>query len=227
MHKEEYEIELLQNVNDDLEKEILSNTKTVEFQKGNLPFFNDDLLDYFYIVIDGRIKAYQINLDTSKEQTLFIYRQGDMLDTMILLDSKPHELLYEALDKTKVMQIPLHVVRNWMYNNTEFKKKFFPYLASQLRHYEELSSDLSLLDTSHRFVKLLLQNEDTTNRFKYKLLKNLSNSEIAKLLGTVRHVVERHIKELKDKNLITKSRSNISIKKIENLLQKTKQMLLK
>lgn len=227
MPKEEYEIELLENVDDKLEKEILNNAKMVEFKKGDLPFFNDDLLDYFYIIVDGRIKAYQINLETSKEQTLFIYRSGDMLDTMILLDSKPHELLYEALDKTKVMQIPLQVVKNWIYNDVQFQKKFFPYLASQMRHYEELSSDLSLLNTSHRFVKLLVQNEDATNRFKYKLLQNLSNSEIAKLLGTVRHVVERHIKELKDKNLITKSRGNISIKKIENLLQKTKQMLLK
>lgn len=227
MSKEKYEIELLENVDDQLEQEILTYAKMVEFKKGDLPFFHDDLLEHFYIVVEGRIKAYQMNLETAKEQTLFIYRQGDMLDTMVLLDSGEHELQYEALDKTRVMQLPLHVVKNWIYENKEFKKKFFPYLASQMRHYEELSSDLSLLDTSHRFVKLLVQNEDTKNRFKYKLLQNLSNSEIAKLLGTVRHVVERHIKELKDKNLITKSRGNIAINKIENLLQKTKQMLLK
>ncbi|MEJ2373703.1 MAG: helix-turn-helix domain-containing protein, partial [Sulfurimonas sp.] len=63
--------------------------------------------------------------------------------------------------------------------------------------------------------------------FKYKLLQNLSNSEIAKLLGTVRHVVERALKQLKADNIIETSRKNIKIKSLQKLLDKTTQLLLK
>jgi len=60
----------------------------------------------------------------------------------------------------------------------------------------------------------------------YQLLQNLSKTEIANLLGTVRHVVERHLKELQEDNIIENSRKNIYIKDIEKLLKSSEQLLL-
>lgn len=224
---EQYNIQLLTEIEDSFADEINKHAKLVEFKKGDLPFFEDELMKNFYIVVGGRIKAYQMNLDTLKEQTLYIYRRGDMLDTVILLDSKPHEMLYEALEKSTALKVPLQIAKEWLRTNETFKKNIFSYIAMQLRHSQELSSDLSLYDTYHRLVKLLLQNIDASNKSKYNILQNLSNSEISKLIGSVRHVVERHLKELKDENAIESGRKNISIKNLNKLLTKFNQMLLK
>ncbi|MGE4396652.1 MAG: Crp/Fnr family transcriptional regulator, partial [Sulfurimonas sp.] len=195
--------------------------------KGASPFSVDDLLKHFYIVIEGRVKTYQMNLDNAKEQTIFIYKRGDMFDVISLLDEKPHEVVYEVLEDCRVLQLPIEKVRYWIENNSTFNKLFFPYLAAKMRHVETLASELSLYDVKERLMHLLLENINPHNTFKYKLLQNLSNSEISKLLGTVRHVVERAIKQLKQEKIIQTERKNIKVINLQKLLEKTDKMLPK
>ena len=221
MQKEDSKkLELIANVNKTFEDEFYSYAKTLEFKKNSSPFFPEDLLKYFYIVVDGKIKTYQMNFQTNKEQTIFIYRRGDMFDVISLLDNKAHEVAYEVLEDCKVLELPIDRVRYWLENDSTFSKRFFLYLASQMRHTEELASELSLYETKDRLVNLLIQNLNPNNHFKYNLLKNLSNSEVAKLIGTVRRVIERNLKELKTDNLIETGRKNITIKNFQKLLEK-------
>jgi len=227
MQNNSTQLELLSSLNDTFEKEFYQYAKSFEYKKGSSPFSADDLLKYFYIVMDGRIKTYQINFQTNKEQTLFIYKRGDMFDVISLLDAKVHEVIYEVVEDAQILQLPIDKVRYWLENDTSFNKKFFPYLASHMRYTEDLATELSLYDTKERFLNLLVQNLNPNNKFRYQLLQNLSNSEIAKLLGTVRHVVERSIKQLKADNIIETGRKSIKVKNLKKLLEKTSNMLLK
>lgn len=202
--------------------EISGHTKRMIFQKGETLFTHGELKKYFYIVIYGKIKSYQLNLENAKEQTLFVYREGDMFDTIILLDGEDHDVMYEVMEKSEVLQMPIGYVRELISTNRKFNSKFFPYLARQMRQMEELSSDLSLYSTSERLIKLLIQNLDQNNRERYNLLQGLSNSEIAKLIGTVRHVVERHLKALKADGTIETKNKNVQILDIKKLLDKIK-----
>jgi len=127
-----------------------------------------------------------------------------------------------VMEESEVLQMPIDYVRELISTNKEFNSKFFPYLAQQMRHMEELSEELSLYSTSERLIKLLLQNIDQNNRLKYNLLQGLSNTEIAKLIGTVRHVVERHLKALKEDGTINTKHKNIQILDTGKLLDKIK-----
>ena len=89
-----------------------------------------------------------------------------------------------------------------------------------MRGLEELATDMSLYSTSQRLIKLLLQNSDPTNRAKYNILQGLSNTQIANLIGTVRHVVERHLKALKADGAIESKNKNLQIKDTQKLLDK-------
>jgi len=220
-------IELFKNTSTSFENELLKISKVVEYKKGDTPFYPDDLLRYFYILIDGRVKTYQINLNNGREQTIFIYRRGDMFDIISLLDNKPHDIMFEVIQNSKLLKIPIDKVRHWLNTNPTFNQIFFPYLAKTMRHTETLATDISLYETKDRLINLLLDNINPNKSFKYQLLQNLSNSEIAKLLGTVRHVVERTIKQLRDDNIIEKRRKAINILDFEKLLDKSSQMLLK
>jgi len=220
-------LELLDNTNKTFEEEFYKYAKPFEYKKGSSPFYPDDLLKYFYVVMDGRVKTYQINFQTNKEQTLFIYKRGDMFDVISLLDGKPHEVIYEIIEDANILRLPIQRVRYWLENDATFNKKFFPYLAAHMRYTEELATELALYDTKERFLNLLVQNLNPNNKFRYQLLQNLSNSEIAKLLGTVRHVIERSIKQLKADDIIESSRRNIKVKNMQKLLEKTSKMLLK
>ncbi|MGE4418610.1 MAG: Crp/Fnr family transcriptional regulator [Sulfurimonas sp.] len=222
-----YDIELLHDADKEFEEEFYRCSKTLSCSKGSSPFSVDDLLKHFYIVIEGRVKTYQINFENAKEQTIFIYKRGDMFDVISLLDEKPHEVAYEVLEDCRVLQLPIEKVRYWIENNTTFNRIFFPYLAAKMRHVETLASEISLYDVKERLMHLLLENINPQSTFKYKLLQNLSNSEISKLLGTVRHVVERAIKELKQEKIIHTSRKDIKIVNLQKLLEKSTKMLHK
>jgi len=189
-----------------VQSEISRSTKRLRFKKGETLFSGDELQRYFYIVLSGKIKNYQLNLNNGKEQTIFILREGDMFDTIVLLDGQVHDVMYEALEDSEVMQLPIEEVRELLRTNESFNRVFFPYLAQQMRHVEELATDLSLYSTSERLIKLLLQ--------------KLSNSEIAKLIGTVRHVVERHLKALKADGSIETKNKDVRILDATKLLEK-------
>ena len=219
-------IEVFKELDQSFEKQFLQYGKVVSFQKRETPFVSGELHRYFYIVLNGKIKTSQINLETGREITLSIYRQGDMFDTLILLDGKSHDVLYEVLEKVELLQLPIEKVREWIKTNEQFNRHFFPYISSQMRNKESMASDLALYDTSERLSKLLIKNMDSNNHYYYQLLQNLSKTEIAKLLGTVRHVVERHLKELERDDIIENRRKNIYIKDIKKLLQDTEHLLL-
>ena len=221
-----YGIEIFENLDQSFEQQFLQYGKIISFKKKETPFLGDELLKKFYIVLKGKIKSFQMNLETSKEQTLFVYRAGDMFDTLILLDGKPHEVLYEVIESAEVLELPIEKVREWLKTNEKFNRHFFPYIASQMRHSEELASDLSLYSTSERLSKLLLQNMNPNDDHYYQLLQNLSKTEIAKLLGTVRNVVERHLKELESEQIIENQRKNIYVKDVKKLLENSEQLLL-
>ncbi len=221
-----YGIEIFKGLDQSFEQQFLEYGKIVSFKKKETPFLNDELSKYFYIVLKGKIKSFQINFENGKEQTLFIYRQGDMFDTLILLDGKPHDLLYEVLEASELLELPMMKVREWLRTNEQFSRHFFPYIAAQMRHTEELASDLSLYSTSERLSKLLLQNINPSDDYYYQILQNLSKTEIAKLLGTVRNVVERHLKDLETQGVIENTRKNIYVKDVQKLLENSEQLLL-
>ncbi len=221
-----YDIKLFNDLDQRFEQQFLQHGKVVSFKKKETPFLDGELLDYFYIVLNGKIKSFQLNLETAKEQTLFVYRRGDMFDTLILLDGKPHDVLYEVIERVELLELPIGKVREWLKTNEQFNRHFFPYIASQMRHTEELASDLSLYSTAERLSKLLLQNINPNDHHYYQLLQNLSKTEIAKLLGTVRNVVERHLKELEAQQIIENERKNIYVKDVKKLLESSEQLLL-
>jgi len=214
-----YEIDLFNKLNDTLKNEINRYAKLISFGKGDVVFDSYDTTKYFYILLSGRVKVYQINLENSKEQTISILGIGDMFDTITLLDGEIHEVITEVLEDGEALMLPIEKVREWIDTNPAFNRIFFPYIAKQVRKMEELSVELSLYDTSERLIHLILKNLTPNRKGAKTLLQNLSRSEIASLIGTVRHVVDRHIKELKESGAIDAKRKNIVVKDIKKLLE--------
>ena len=219
MQRSEYNIELFSSVPKFIIEDINRYGKIVEFYKNMPAMSSDDTLKYFYFIIEGRIKVYQFNFETSKEQTIKILSRGDMFDVIVLLDHEPHEVLTQSYEDTKVLQVPIDRVEEWINTNQDFRTLFFRYVASEMRNLEDLATDLSLLDTSTRFIKLLLNHFDPKSA-KLKLIHDLPHEEIASMIGTVRHVVNRHIQELKKDGSVEVERRRIKLNDISKLLDR-------
>ncbi len=215
-----FELESFGSIGDGLRLEIEKFGTIVPFNKGETLFEYDDTLKYFYIFIKGKMKIYHMNLTSGKEQTIYLLGRGDMFDTVALLDNKPHEMMSEALESGEALRLPVTKVREWMYKYPIFGEIILKYVASQIRHVEELAADLTLLDTKERLIKLIIKNLEKSKKSGINMLENLSRAEIAKLIGTVRHVVDRHINQLKEEGILDTSRRKLSLKSMERLKEK-------
>ncbi len=172
---------------------------------------------YIHFIVSGRLKVYQVNPSTGREHIIFILSRGDLFDLLLLLDNEPHEIFWEALDDMELLKIPLTEMHRWIVSHPEINKTLLHYVGKRMRQLENIATDISLHNTLVRLTNLLLANiNGKTN--KLQLINNLSNDEIAGLIGTTRAVVNRHIQELKRCGAITVHRKAIDVKNIEALL---------
>ena len=211
-------LEPLIGVNNKLATEFKKYGTIINYTKDTTIFDSDETLHWFYIIVSGKIKVYEINFETNREQTLYLLVRGDMYDLVTLLDGMEHNLAVDVLETGKVIRFPIEKVREWMRMSIEFERLIFKYVAKQIRNIEDLSIDLSLYDTKERLLKLLLKNIETIESKGVDLLDKLSHTEIANLIGTVRHIIDRHLKSLKEEGIIDKKHKKIELVNAQKLL---------
>ncbi len=219
-----FQLDSFNRIGEGLREEIESSGKVVKFSRSESPFDYDETLKHFFIFLSGKIKFFQMSLESGKEQTVYLMGRGDMYDTVVLLDGKPHELMNEVLEAGEALRLPISKVREWMYKYPIFGEIILKYVAAQVRHVEELATDLTLLDTRERLLKLIVRNLESGEKGR-NMLEGLSHAEIAKLIGTVRHVVDRHIKQLKEEGILEAGRRKIALKSMEKLQEQLDQIL--
>ncbi len=208
-------------VEDSVLHEILEMFHSKAYLKDNFPFTSESTLYNFYFIISGRVEISKINFDIDKEYIINILGPGDIFDVICLLDEGEHDIIATALDNLELLVAPIEIVREWLHIHPSFNKTLLPYLGKQLRYFEEAATDLALYDTWTRFVKLILRNTDK-NTGKLSLINNLSHEQLANMIGSVRNVVNRHVQDLKNSNLLSVKRKYLEVKDFQKLLEELK-----
>lgn len=202
---------------------IVKNQKDLYFKKGDDPLSSGDTQKYFYFVLSGKIKIYDIDFETSKEQTLYMLTFGDMFDVVSLLDGKPNEYISEVLEDAHLVQLPINDVKEMILQDAKFREFFYAYVASQLKSMEDLAVSLSFYDVYQRVVHLFTRfTHSKRGKEELQVINNLSHDELASMVGTVRKVLNRVLQKLKQDGIIEVSRKNIHIKNFQKLLDKLK-----
>ncbi len=208
-------------VKDDVLHEILEMFHSKKYLKDNYPLTSESTMYNIYVIISGRVEISVMNFDTDREYIIDILGPGDIYDVICLLDKKEHNIIATALDDMELLVAPIEVAREWLYTHPSFNKALLPYLGKQLRNFEESASDLVLYDTWTRLVKLILRNTDNDTG-KLSLINNLSHEQIAKMIGSARNVVNRHIQDLKNSQLLSVKRKSLEINNIQKLMEEFK-----
>jgi len=200
---------------------IVKNQKDLYFERGEDPLSSCDTLKYFYFIMSGKIKIYDIDFETSKEQTLYMLSHGDMFDVVALLDKKPNQYISEVLEKAHIIQVPLIDVEQMILNDVKFRQYFYQYVAAQLKSMEDLAVSLSFYDVYQRVVQLFTRFTQTVDgESKLNVIDNLSHEDLASMVGSVRKVLNRALQRLKKDGIIEVSRKKIHIKNFQKLLDK-------
>lgn len=173
----------------------------------------------FYFILSGRIKTFKVDPETAREFTLFILKKNDAFDILCLLDGLEHEVYYEALDRVSLCSVPIDLMRQWIKDHPELNRNILPYLSQRMRVLEEYAANVTLVDISTRLAKLILENINASSN-ELELINDLSNEELANLIGSTRAVVNRHLQEFKKEGIISLGRQKVEIRNLDLLLEK-------
>jgi len=201
--------------------QALKSQQKLLFKKGEDPLNSASTDKYFYFILSGKIKIFQIDLNSSKEQTLYMLSQGDMFDVVTLLDGSQNRHISQVLEESEVIQIPLCDVKEMIEIDNKFRQFFYTYIASQLKSMEDLAVSLSFYDVFQRVLHLFSKFTYIKNsKAELRVIDNLSHEELASMVGSVRKVVNRSLQTLKKDGVIDVKRKKIFIKDFTKLFEK-------
>lgn len=185
----------------------------------------DLLLQRFHILLDGQLEVRRSNPDTGREITLDMMYPGDSFDVICLLDNKPHNATISPLTMLRLISIPIETMRQWLWTYPELNQQFLPYLARKMREQEDLTTSVALHDVSARLARILLKHIDRISAYKGKrsdehkshLINGFSDDVLARMVGSVRQVVNKNLQYWKSQGVLNKKRNQLMINDLEAL----------
>jgi CRP-like cAMP-binding protein len=187
---------------------------------------NGVLQQRFFLLLEGRLEMTRIHPESGREVTLDLLNPGDGFDVITLLDGQYHEATLAPLEELKIISVPIQKMREWIWTYTEQNRKFMPYLARKMRDQENKTTDFALYDTVTRLSRIILKNIDKINAYEGRaqdaheshLVSGLSDEVLARMVGSVRQVINQHLQDWKRKGIIDKKRNQIKINNLQAII---------
>ncbi len=201
-------------------REMFADARTASYPKGSL-IDNDEGTEWFNVVADGRIKLLLSDPISGRNFAPFLLERGDAFDLITLLDGAPHTMTPVAQEAATLWRLPMAEARRWLTRYPDFNAALLPYLATQMRHLEELSASVIFDDTATRLARIILRHARPVEGEERMLtVERLSHELLAELVGSVRSVVSTQLKKLREEGLIRHRRGRILVEDLEKLLQR-------
>lgn len=185
------------NIDQVFEEDIFRYAQLYFYEKGEHILEAADKLEYYYLLVEGKIKIYYI-LENGKYSNLKFYNDFITIGDMELLKDEPIICNIDAVEDTYMVVISSDILRKKYFDNP----KFLRHLVDSLS--EKLSATIN--NSSYNFVYPLI------NRLASYLVEHISKEdyiiltssylEIAEFLGTTYRHLNRTFNEMEAKAII-------------------------
>jgi CRP-like cAMP-binding protein/CheY-like chemotaxis protein len=201
--------------------DALSEKKTIKkVRKKDLLFMEGHSANFLYIIMSGKIKIFKSN-EWGKEFIIDIYKQGDFLGYIALMENKDHSESAMAIEDCEVALIHKDDFLKLFYSNNDVSLKFIKLISNNYFEMEERLLKLAYDSARKRVAEALLfvskkyQKDD-----KHELSFSLLRENISAIAGISRESVSRNLTDFKEEGLIDGDNGSIKIldfKKLKNL----------
>jgi CRP-like cAMP-binding protein len=158
-----------------------------------------------YIIKQGKIKIV-LPSKVGEEVILTIFSEGDFAGEMSLLDQKPRSADGIAMEESEVYVLNRTDFLSFLQKNENAIRCVLSSLSERLRKTDDLLEDTSFLSVSARLAKKLLElgrEFGTTEGDITKIGFRLTQQDLADLVGTTRESVNKELKVLRGKGLVS------------------------
>ena len=174
------------------------------YSKDAVVFFENEEGDFFFMILDGRIKVTILG-DDGREIILSMLGPGDFFGEMALLDNEPRSATAIAVEESELLSLHRTDFQGVIGDNLAISVALIKVLTARLRKANHQISTLALLDVYGRVARVNLDMaREEGRRLKDGRIafRRATHQEIANRIGTTRETVTRMLKDLERQGLI-------------------------
>jgi CRP/FNR family transcriptional regulator, cyclic AMP receptor protein len=188
-------------------------------KKGDVLFRKGEEGHSLYMITAGKIKIARQSRD-GDEVILAVLSNGDFCGEMALLDGLPRSADAVAVEETHIYGLNRKDFLSYVMNNETAVKAILSALSKRLRKADDFLEDIFFLNVAARLAKKLIE-LSMSNGFKEgengPIKLTVTQKNLAGMIGTTRESVNKELRALREKNLVSLLGSAILIHNLDAL----------
>jgi CRP-like cAMP-binding protein len=189
------------------------------FERGEMIFLQGSIGSILYIIVSGQVRIYTIS-EAGQELALTIFRNGDFLGELALLDGLPRSANAQAMRPTTTLTLHRAAFLHTIEACPPIAAAVIEAMAARLRQTNVYAEQLSSLSAPRRVVRQLLglaAQHGIAEGSETRIDLRLTQDDLASLSGTTRETVNRVLGLLRDQRLVRVERTRVSILNVAQL----------
>ena len=174
--------------------QITAEASMRQFPKNKVIMSEGEKSDSLYTIVAGKVKVL-ISDEEGKEIILSMLGPGEFFGEMALFDNEPRSATVITMEPSTFNVISQGDFMRCVAGNPQIAKALLQALARRLREADRKISSLALMDVYGRVARTLLELAKDENG-KLVVRQNLSQQDIANMVGASREMVNRILKDL-------------------------------
>ncbi|MBT8374881.1 MAG: Crp/Fnr family transcriptional regulator [Deltaproteobacteria bacterium] len=212
-------IPLFNSLSDSDLENLSESVRLQSLKKGQTLFRKGDEGSSLYIIKQGTIKIV-LPSRLGDEVIVTMFSAGDFFGEMALFDGKPRSADALAMEPSQIYVLNRNDFLIFLQSNINAMKSILSQLTNRLRNTDDFLESTCFLSVSARLAKKLLELADSYGQNdgdKVYIDLSLTQKEIGDMIGSTRESINKELKILRDKGLITMQENKIQIVDITRL----------
>lgn len=213
---------IFQGVSPDAVAALVRQLEPVTFRRSEVVFAEGEPGDTLYIITTGKVKIGRKSVD-GRDSLITLMGPSDMFGELAIFDPGPRTSTVTALTEVKAVVMSRTVLRSWIADRPEIAEQLLRVLARRLRRTNDNLSDLIFTDVPGRVAKQLLylaQRFGTRDGSALRVDHELTQEEIAQLVGSSRETVNKALSDFAQRGWIRVQGRTILIDNAERLAKR-------
>ena len=199
---------------------LTGSMRSRRFRRGEVIFHLGDPGDALFVIVSGDVKI-SLPSETGEEAILATLGSGAVFGELALLDGAPRSASATALTATETVVLPRDRFRELIATEAGVRDALLASIAGELRRLTTHVEELHFLDITGRLaarlVRLAQDGGTRTADGGIRLRKNLTQGDLAAMVGCTRQSVNKLLGQFTDDGLIRLEREGIVVTDMDGL----------
>ncbi len=196
--------EILRSVEPGVASELTKQLHACEFSAGQAIFAQGDAGDQLYVIVTGKVKI-SLRGSGDRETLRAILGPTDMLGELAVFDPGPRTRTATAITDVRTVWLDREALRAWIAHRPVIAERLLQALTRRIRDTEDELVELVFSDVAGRVARqllLLARRFGTHEGDALRVLHELSQDEMAQLVGADRASVNKALRNFTDRGWI-------------------------